>query len=426
MTAWAFRAAVRSPLIAGRLEAIDALSSRESPEVLEWQERRFWRILSMARRCTAFYGSPEYSSSDLASLPTLHKDLVRTQRSRIRNRWVPARATTTGGSGGPPLLIYISYASFFTEWAHIAFAWRFGGISLTDPKITFRGSSLGEGFLEHRVVYQETYNQLLVSPFHLSDDTFRQLLSRLRDFPAHALWGYPSAITVFAQWVLRNGPFKELEGLRAVLLGSEMSFDWQLKLIDEAFGARIVRWYGQTEKVSFAVECQLGSGYHVVPTYGITEVIDGKIVATGFTNSAMLLVRYETDDQGTMATAPCTCGLPFPRLQNVEGRSAKAMLWGYGDEPISLAAINFHDPVFINFSRFQFKQEEPGRVTLLVVPANDEAVDRKSLLAARDYLENRASDRLEVEVAIAKTDDLLTQRGKAIPIDQRYSPDRRA
>jgi phenylacetate-CoA ligase len=421
-TARAFRTAIRSRLFARHIELIDDLSTRAWPEVLEWQEYRLRRILSNARRFTSYYRDQRYAQADLESLPILGKDFVRAERKRMRNRLVPARATTTGGSGGPPLLVYISHASFFTEWAHVAYAWRFGGVSPIEPKITLRGSGLGEGFRERRVIYQEPYNQLLVSPFHLTGRTFRELLARLRDFPAKAVWGYPSAIAVFAQWVLENGPFSELRDIKAILLASEMSFDWQLRRIEDAFGAKIVRWYGQTEKASFAAECQLGSGYHLIPTYGITEVVDGRVVGTGFTNAAMPLVRYDTEDHGAMTTEPCVCGLPFPRLLNVTGRSARAMLWGYEDEPISLTAINFHDPIFVHFSRFQFKQERPGQVTLLVVPADETAMDRRTLAAARNYLENRASDRLEVEVAIAEPEQLLTERGKALAVDQRYSP----
>lgn len=422
LAARSFRAAIDSPLVAGRLRLIDVLSKQESPEVLDWQDRRFNKVMTTARRFTSYYRSANYANEDRLAYPTLVKEVVRVERDRMRNRLVPARPTTTGGSGGPPLLVYVSHASFLTEWAHIAYAWRFGGVSVTDPKITFRGSSLGQGFQKDRVIYQHPYNQMLVSPFHLNDETFRHVIYRVRDFGVRAIWGYPSAVTAFAKWVLENGPFKELSTLKAVLLGSEMSFDWQLKIIDEALGARIVRWYGQTEKVSFATECQLGSGYHVIPTYGLTEVLDGRIVASGFTNSAMPLIRYNTEDEGFMTTVPCSCGLPFPRLSTVTGRSAQAMLWGHDDEPISLTAINFHDPIFIRFARFQFKQEEAGKVTLLLVPASEAGVDDRAVQAARHYLQNRAGGRLDVDVVLAGTDELLTERGKALAIDQRYKP----
>lgn len=419
VTAVGFKTAVASPLIAGTLRRIDALSNWQWDEVLEWQQRRFRRVLSTARRFTSYYRHPVYAQNDRSCLPILQKDVVRENRTRFRNRLVLARPVTTGGTGGRPVVVYVSHKSFFTEWAHIAYAWRFGGVSLRDAKITFRGSSLKRGFEKQRIIYQPTYNQLLVSPFHLNDDTFENLIARVREFPPRAIWGYPSAITTFAQWVLRNGPFKELESLRAILLASEASFEWQLRVIDEAFGAKIVRWYGQTEKVAFGAECQLGAGYHIVPTYGIVEVLEGKIVGSGFTNLAMPLIRYDTEDAGSLTIAPCSCGLPFPRLMNVTGRWTQEMLWGFGDEPISLTALNFHDPVFVEFSRFQFYQAEPGRVTLFVVPSTT-TVDNRALASARDSLQRRVGDRLEIDVAVARSDDLLTERGKALSVVQRY------
>jgi phenylacetate-CoA ligase len=312
--------------------------------------------------------------------------------------------------------------SFFSEWAHIAYAWRTAGVSLIDPKLTFRGSTLGRGFSDRPIFYQATYNHIAVSPFHLNDSTFRAILQQLAHFRPVAIWGYPSAITPFARWVERTGPHPGLGSIRAVLLASEGAFDWQVELFRKVFGATVVRWYGQSEKVAFASGCPTSQGYHLLPTYGLMEVVDGKIIGTGFTNPAMPLLRYDTEDLGTLNSPICSCNLSFPFLTHIKGRWDQAMLWGSGDEPISTSALNFHDPVFASFDRFQFRQREQGRVTLLVTGPNTASGRDRLLRDAQAAIQTRVGDRITIDIQLTSTEQLLSRRGKVLSVDQQYFP----
>lgn len=417
-----FRGAVNGPPVQRVLKALDRLSEGSTDDVLGWQAERAERLLQRARRRVRAYQSDHYVASDWSTMPVLTKEEVRRHPDRYRNRRVPARRVTTGGTGGRPLAVDIAMTSFFSEWAHIAYAWRTAGIGLADRKVTFRGSSLGRGFGSQPSFFQPTYNHIVVSPFHLNEATFRSLVSQLEQFRPVAIWGYPSAITPFAQWVRRTGPHRQLRSIKALLLASEGSFDWQVELFREVFDAQVVRWYGQTEKVSFASGCLTSDAYHVLPTYGLLEVVDDRILGTGFTNPATPLVRYDTEDGATAGNAECGCGLPFPTLSEIRGRWDQVYLWGADHEPISTSALNFHDPVFMKFDRFQFRQDEPGRA-LLRVSVEDGAVSAPSAIeAARLALQARIGDRLLIDVVAVNTNDLLSERGKVVSVDQRYIP----
>ena len=359
LAATAFRLAVGSPLVQAVLNTLDRLAGTSSEVVDHWQADRALATLRRAGRRVSAYRDPRYSVADWASMPILTKDELRKNPDRYRDPRVRARRVTTGGTGGRPLGVDIALRSFFLEWAHIAYAWRSAGVGLADRKITFRGSSLGRGFTTEPVFFQQTYNHFVVSPFHLSDATFVSLLSEIETFSPVAIWGYPSAITPFANWVKRTGPHPQLRSVKAVLLASEGAFDWQVDLFRGVFGAQVVRWYGQTEKVAFAAGCPLSDGYHALPTYGLLEVVGGRILGTGFTNRAMPLVRYDTEDVATMASSACACGLPFPKIDNIRGRWDQAYLWGVEDEPISTSALNFHDPVFMALTGFSFVRMNP-------------------------------------------------------------------
>ncbi|EFC85836.1 phenylacetate--CoA ligase family protein [Parafrankia sp. EUN1f] len=428
VAAAAFRAACDSPLVTAHLKTLAQLELAEPNEVVQWQERRLRRFVDRWATAVPYYReNPEYLRSPDGTAAVLDKETVRRSSAAFANPKVPARQVTTGGTGGRPLSLRISYSSFFSEWAHIAYVWSRAGVRLNDPKITFRGSSLGTGFYGRPMIYQRTYNHMAVSPFHLSEKTFTELLSSIRDLRPVAIWGYPSSITPFALWAARTGPHPELARLRAVLLASEGALDWQLDLFREVFDAPPIRWYGQSEKVVFGAECPRVPGhYHVTPTYGVAQVINDRIIGSGMTNAAMPLLRYDTEDGGVLAPPGlmgrrCACGSPFVVLRDVAGRWDQSLVYGMHDEPISSAALNFHDEAFARFDRFQFRQERRGEVELRVASAG-RVPDAAELEKARCLLQHRVGDRLVISVTVAAADDLLSRRGKILMIDQRYRP----
>jgi phenylacetate-CoA ligase len=414
-----FELAVTSPLVQRHIRRLDTMERWEPTAIADFQVSRADRMTAFARRFVPAYRSQGVTES---SKETTKAD-IRESFDAHRVRWVPARAVATGGTGGQPVLVAISYASILTEWAHVAYTWRQAGISLFSPKLTFRGSSLGEGFGDQQIIYQPTYNQFAISPFHLSPRLFEELRQKIRDFKPEAIWGYPSAITPFAQWVRNVGPLPELKSVRAVLLASEGAFDWQLDLFQSVFNAAIVRWYGQTEKVAFGSGCTVEVGaYHVHPTYGAVERVDGRLIATGFSNLAMPLLRYDTEDGALRLRNSCGCGLPWPTLSGIEGRWDQMLLFGVDDEPISTSALNFHDPVFMNFERFQFRQIEPGQASLLVVPKVDAVGTSELLIDAQSVLQARVGGRLRITVEAVGSKEVMSALGKGIVVDQQYHP----
>jgi phenylacetate-CoA ligase len=420
-----FDVAVKSPVVQRHIRRLDDLARRDPAELAQLQVAHAHRMSRFARRFVpAYRGRDEHRDNAVRGWPETTKGDIRQAFEAYRVPWVPARTVTTGGTGGVPALVAVSYASVLTEWAHVAYAWRGAGISLRCPKLTFRGSSLGQGFSAQQIIYQPTYNQFAVSPFHLSPRLFEELRHTIRDFNPVAIWGYPSAITPFAQWVRDVGPIPELQSIRAVLLASEGAFDWQLDLFRSVFDAAVVRWYGQSEKVAFASACTVTTNaYHVHPTYGLVELSDSRIVATGFTNLAMPLLRYDTEDCARELASSCDCGLPFPTLKGIEGRWDQMLLWGAADEPISTSSLNFHDPVFTNFERFQFRQTAAGEASLLVVPRAGLDNTHDVLAAAQSTMQRRVGDRLRITVEAVRSTDLLSALGKGIVVDQRYHPE---
>ena len=208
--------------------------------------------------------------------------------------------------------------------------------------------------------YDPIYNEIRLSPMLLNDDSARTFVEATRRFGATFIFGFPSAITIFAQCLNRTG--LSINGLAGILAGSEQLHDWQRDLLTGVFGCRVFSWYGQTEKVILAGECEQSRRYHVYPQYGCTELVaeddsvinqpgvSGELVGTGFLNSAMPFIRYRTGDYATYAEGPCPCGRAYKLIAGVEGRRNQEVFVEEGrpadpgDSPLRLLCVGgFHE-----------------------------------------------------------------------------------
>ena len=137
---------------------------------------------------------------------------------------------------------------------------------------------------------------------------------------------------------------------------------------------------------AFVSQCEAGS-CHVNSEFGIVEVLkedgqpapageSGQIVATGFINPIMPLIRYATGDGAVQGGSPCLCGRASPTLERIEGRLDDVLVTPEGRR------IGRLDPIFKTASSIQearIVQDAADHVRLELVPdpqftSSDEAV----------------------------------------------------
>lgn len=333
---------------------------------------------------------------DLRSLPTLSKRELQDRQEELLASNVRPRDrvySTTGGSTGEPVGFFHDRDTSAKEWAFMTTQWERVGFRAGDRTAILRGTVVRGERLFERAPFQ---NAVIMSSYHLTEGRLPLYLAKLRQFRPRFLRAYPSAATLVARFMLEHAepPIQELE---AILCGSENLYDWQRQQIQEAFGCRVFSWYGQSERVSLAGECEHDSRLHLFPQYGITELLDeaggaveepgrlGEIVATGFLTRAMPLIRYRTADVAVFASGTCeACRRPYKLLDRVEGRLQEFIVSRSG-RYISMTAINMHSSVFDNVHQFRFRQSVPGKLMLSILPkpaystARDEARIRSEL-----------------------------------------------
>ena len=416
------------------------LDTASPAEITAYQEKKLGEILNYAVNHVPFYRKyrkqVEAAGSSFEALkhfPMLSKADVQAHFEELvsdRIDKIPHLTARTGGSTGNQLSFYQDNRIFSIELGFMHSLWARAGYSPSCRKATFRGvvfPNLKPGVFWQ---YNPIHNELQFSPFLMSEKNLPAYIEQFCKYRPEFLHGYPSALTLLADYVIGNHLTGQLPPVKAALCGSEPCSATQREKIETAFSTRVYTWYGHSERVILAGECENSRNYHALPGYGCTEIIaeDGRIcsegdfgelVGTGFWNLSMPLIRYRTGDFATRGGDPCPCGRHCLIFHGVEGHRNASAVTGKHGVRISAAAINVHEPVFDHVKRFQYYQERIGKLEILIVPSpefRDE--DKQKILAVH---KEKFGD--ELDISVTATDDIpLTKGGKFISIRLGYTP----
>lgn len=412
-------------------------ASRE--ELRQYQEQELGKVLRFAVEQVPAYRSlrPEVQKltpfESLKTFPLLDKDTVQVNQQDYLPydfKKIPHYETTTGGTSGNQLKIFLDDNAQSVETGFMHRQWWRVGYTTRHRKATFRGVSFPN--LKPGVFWQHNpiYNELQFSPFHMSEVNLEAYIDQIIDFAPAYFHGYPSALDVLAEYVLRHRLTDKMPPIKAVLLGSEGVSEVQRKRIERAFRTRAYSWYGHSERLVLAGECEKNSTYHHFPDYGILELIDdngttceregerGEIVGTGMLNFCMPLIRYRTGDYATRLKSQCECGRCWDRFTDVEGRWKQDMVIGKSGTRISTTALNMHGPLFERVVRYQYYQDKPGICLLKVMVAPEfTAQDRYDIEKA---YKAKVGNEVQFHVQVVK-EIPLTLRGKLKILDSKLT-----
>lgn len=406
-------------------------------QLVEYQWRQMSLLLNHAYQFVPFYqqlfrnlsiNPRDIKNIDIwHTLPLLAKSDIQLAGTKLLATNCPPNQRqylTTGGSTGIPVGIYFDkLESDAMELAFILTLWARVGYHVNARSAILRGAVIGNGRLWQ---INPLHNQMVLSSYHLTDDNLLHYLDHLHQFRPEFIQAYPSAISMLAKFVLaqRLSPPKSIQ---AILCGSENLYEWQRKQIEQAFQCRVYSWYGQTEKVCLAGECEHDQRLHIFPEYGYVELIDnagrvieepgqmGEIVATGFLSKAMPLLRYRTMDYAIYAPGYCEkCGRHYRLFERIEGRLQEFIVTANG-RYISMTAINMHSPVFDHVNQFRFYQDTPGKVKLYLVRKST-YTENDNMSIQRELAPKLGSD---VELTLEFVEEISrTERGKYRFLDQ--------
>lgn len=339
----------------------------------------------------------------------------------------------TGGSSGEPTQFLISANRSAPEFAHLAGSWSRTGYGISSTMASLRGQIIppDRNGLHH--YYDPLLRRHNYSNFYMTDDAMDRYFRHIETIGDCYLHTYPSSINMLVRYLKRSGRVPPAN-IKALLIGSENVYVEDRAVAEEVFGVRYYSWYGHSEKLVFAAECEHDSRYHVSPTYGYCELVDddgnrvttpgqtGEIVGTGFINRVMPFIRYRTGDYARLVGDHCSaCGRNFMLIDEVKGHNVLEMLVAKDHSLIPWAACNVHDDTFAEVLRFQFVQHEPGKATVRVIAACAGREINKDRIA--DNMNQRLQGRIRFDIEVV-SEIPLTTHGKSVFVDQRLDIER--
>ncbi len=322
----------------------EADSWRSEDEIADLQWRKLKRLIAHCWDHVPYYRArwaqlgirdarDVANVQDYARLPMLTKQDVRDNFAQLRSavHGDTLLYKTTGGSTGEPLTIGYTRESYERRNAVMLRGYSWAGARLGSRALYLWGvAPLG---IKERM-HHAFFNRRMLDVFTMSDANMAEYALEIDRHQPEVIVSYVASVVRLAQWLLDNG--RTVHSPKAVLCAAEPLFEYQRKIIEQAFGCPAFNTYGCREFMLIASECELRDGLHINADHLRVELgeqifdssqvgIPRQVVVTDLHNYGMPLMRYVNGDMATGRDRPCSCGRGLPMLEKVEGRSMDAL-----------------------------------------------------------------------------------------------------
>lgn len=277
----------------------------------------------------------EDSGELLRRIPVLEKNILRehmgeiVSRSRDRKKY---SVTHTSGSTGTPMTVEqdkeaiqysFSLMRRFYDWMGLPDHFKSARLS---GRIVVAPEREKPPFW----VYNSSDKQLFMSTYHLTENNLAHYIKKLNSFRPELIDGYPSAVKVIAEYVIRNKIELEFRP-KAVATTAETLTEDVKELIQKAFCCPVYDQYASSEGAPFACQCREGNMHLWIDTgvfeftnrEQMTEELErAEVIVTSFRSKKTPLIRYAIGDGMILYRDKrvCPCGCRYPIVHSVEGR----------------------------------------------------------------------------------------------------------
>lgn len=369
---------------AKRENSLEQYRTLSVAEIQAIQLQKLQALFRHAREHSPFYRDrlPERMESleALRNIPILTKDEVRRNTGAIladdydiRKLW----KGHTSGSTGTPLVYYRDRRGVQTNTAILDNFYELYGCRYGERRVRFGGAQVVPADVKKPPywVYVRPYNQLLMSSYHLSEETLPLYVQKFNEFRPKYIVGYGHTIYTVAQHIRQYGGLEV--PITCVFTDSEGVPEEHQRVIEEAFGCPCRADYGLSEMGLIAAQLH-DHVYHVFELAYIMEVVDaagnpvpdgesGRIIVTDLKQDAMPYIRYDTGDIGAV-TRSCDCAYNSLVLDRIEGRADDVVVTPAGRRVTRLSYVTKPGRGILES---QIAQTARDRVVIRVVPAQD-------------------------------------------------------
>lgn len=364
------------------------------------EDRKLEAVLVAAAR-----GAPAYA--DLASLsaaPLLTKIEVRANPAHYRAKTLlPVSSGRTSGTSGASLEVARSVSLVMFEQAVIDWLVAKAGLNFATAKVAvLRADTIKPPEDRAPPFWKISADRRIatLSAHHLDEATLPAYADMLDAFAPDVLYAYPSMAVALATLSARA---KRPLRFKLVLTSSEELPPQARTRLADVFGAQVIDYYGQAERVAFAYSTEPGQ-YFFHPGYGKVELqrdADGavEIIGSNYHNRAQFLLRYRTGDQIVLGASDDLDAIARGEASfaGVSGRASDVV---YGPAGEVFLGLNHIPRPFDQIEGLQIVQTGPGKVRILVRSEQD----RSDALAAQILATARTKIGPVVDIEIAFVD----------------------
>ncbi|GGG07136.1 capsular polysaccharide biosynthesis protein CapK [Paenibacillus albidus] len=144
-----------------------------------------------------------------------------------------------------------------------------------------------------------------------SPETFEKMFQFIIEKQIEWISGFPSALHLFAHYVLAAHPSEPIETVKYIECNSEYLHDYQSETIHKAFCVHPTSIYASNESLFIGRTCSKGH-IHVFDKNVFVELIPNEegvneVVVTKLTNQKIPLIRYKIGDYAQWSGETCAC-----------------------------------------------------------------------------------------------------------------------
>jgi phenylacetate-CoA ligase len=237
---------------------------------------------------------------------------------------------TSSGSTGAPTVFYEDGTQTGLNWANELRLKTWFGADPGSKEVRFLRAS-SEELSKNLIASLRRYvwNQLLLPGVNLRIEDHARSYERIMEFKPKVLWGFTSAISELAQFMIDN----KLEIGDAVpnvaITWAAPLYDFEEKRIETAFKCKVTNIYGTREVGHIASRCPEGSMHINQESLYVEnkeEYDSGKeILCTSLVKGPMPFIKFETGDIGEVAEQKCSCGRHLKVINNLLGRTGEVI-----------------------------------------------------------------------------------------------------
>ena len=252
------------------------------------------------------------------------------------------RIHSSSGTTGTPIIIPYTKRDV-EDWADMfARCYKVAGITSSDRiHIT-----PGYGLWTAGIGFQLGCEKLGAMAIPMGPGNTDKQLKMMVDMKSTVLCATSSYALLLAEKIARRGIGDQI-CLRKGVIGSERWGDKMRSRIAKELGVELYDIYGLTEIYGpgIGINCAKDGPMHYWDDYIYLEIIDpktGKVLPDGETGEIVIttlrkegapLIRYRTHDLSRIVPEECSCGLQYPRIDRIIGRS---------DDMVKVKGVNIY------------------------------------------------------------------------------------